>query len=102
MQNNMQEEEKVFNCYQELNMHIHEIEKICIANKIPILITYANPVTEEYANKVITPKFLGIEMEDDKISKLNVALNRNFSIKVKNNSPEAFTGDIVGSIIDEF
>lgn len=90
------------NVYPKLNEKIAEIGRLCRINKIPILITYVNPDTEQYTNEVVTPKTLDIELKNDKISKLNVALNNNFSIKINNKNPKDFAGDVIGSIIDEF
>lgn len=98
----MNTEEIPGNQYLELNKHIMEIEKICRANLIPMLITYVNPVTEVYVNRVITPKNIGIELKNDKISKLNVGLNDDFSIKVNKNDPKDFIGDMFDSVITDF
>lgn len=94
-------ENVAYDCYLEINKHIAEIEKICRVHSIPMLVTYANPITEQYISDVITPKSLGIELSVDKISKLNMALNNNFSIKIQNNDPKSYAGELFESIIDE-
>lgn len=88
-------------CYREINKSIITIEKICRANNIPLFVTYVDPKSGEYVSKVITPKSLDIDLNEDKISKFNLALNNDFSIIIKDNSPKSYAGDLMGSIIDE-
>jgi hypothetical protein len=94
--------------FDTIHQKAKELRDFCLLHKIPMMITVAREEEDEtvYESEILTPTQLGVNLSDDRISKLNVAFTNGFCIRIKDDKLDnlavgsAFS-DMMDAIVDD-
>lgn len=91
-------EEKLLN---ELDDKISEFESFCIKNKLPYFVSVATEhiARIKYITKSISPKELGLKLDDDRITPLSLSNNKNLKLIFENERKEVDVGDLYDDLM---
>ena len=89
--------------YEEIRKKAISLREECSRCKIPMMVTFAREDAKGtvYESEIVTPTQLGIQLSDDRFSKLNVAFTKGFYIRFKDNIlDDVGAGDAFGQMMD--
>ena len=87
----------------ELNDILISLEQFCHTNRLPMYVSVAvNSIDEDkYVTRSLTPKDLGLNIADDRITPLSLSNNKYLKLVFADKKEEEINvGDIYGDILD--